>query len=219
MNVNLSTLRFGARVLSDTVNDAHVSEDEIDLWLHQGMREWDSFLRQSYGEMYNAANTTFTSLNGQALFSLSVLTGGKFSRLLGVERQVDGEYVPLKSYTWAKRHENDGVQRYALVGDNIRLQPPARGETYQLWYRYPPFSLTVSSQNWDFQVERGDEYVQACAAEKALIKQDRDRSGVLRLKSEIRAEITQSAANRDIGEPLKVQEVRDDSDHGLDWFR
>ena len=79
-------------------------------------------------------------------------------------------------------------------------------------------SLTAAAQEWDFQVERGDEYVQACAAEKACIKQETDPSGVMRIKAEIRAEIAASVANRDAGEPLKVQEVRDEEATGI-WFR
>jgi hypothetical protein len=219
MNVSLSTLRFGARVLSDTVDDGHISDGELDLWLNQGVREWDSFLRQCYGEMYNASSTTFAVSSATALYSLSTITGGTFGKFLGVDRPVQGEYVPMKAYTWQKRHERDGVERYALVGSNLRFQPaPTGSETRQMWYRPAATSLTTAAQEWDFQVERGDEYVQLCAAEKAIIKQESDTSPIIRLKNEIRAEIAKSAADRDAGEPMKVQEVRDDGDSGTDWF-
>lgn len=219
MNVSLSTLRFGARVLSDTVNDTHISDTELDLWINQGVREWESKLRQAFGQMFNASSTTFSVSSGTALYSLSAITGGTFGNFLGVDRQVQGEYVPMHRYTWQKRNENDGVERYALVGSHLRFQPaPSGTETRQLWWRSPPVSLTAAAQEWDFQVERGDEYVQACAAEKALIKQESDTSGVIRLKGEILAELMVNAENRDAAEPLSVQEVRDDSEHGLEWL-
>lgn len=218
-NVSLSTLRFGARVLSDTVNDGHITDAELDLWLNQGVRDFDKFLRESYGELYNTSSTTFAVTSGTQNYSLSTITGGTFGKLLGVDRPVQGQYQPMNAYTWTKRNERDGVERYALVGGNLRFQPaPAASETRQIWWRPPAVSLTTSSQEWDFQVERGDEYVQASAAEKIAIKQENDPSGALRIKGEIRAEIAASAANRDAGEPLKVQEVRDDEAEGI-WFR
>lgn len=212
-NVSLSTLRFGARVLSDTVNDGHITDDELDLWLNQGVREWEGFLRKAYGEFYNVSSTTFSVSTGTALYSLSAITGGTFGNLLGVDRQVQGSYVPMKRYTWQKRQEQDGVERYALIGSNLRFQPPPTGtETRQLWWRPAATSLTTPAQPWQFHVERGDEYVQACAAEKACIKQETDPSPIIRLKNEIRAEVMADANVRDAGEPMTVQSVRDDTD-------
>lgn len=212
-NVSLSTLRFGARVLSDTVNDGHITDGELDLWLNQGVREWDKFLEETQGELYNVSSTTFAVNVTTQSYSLSTLTGGTFGKLLGVERPINGQYVPMKAYTWAKRHERDGVERYALVGANLRFQPtPAAAETRQLWWRSPPVSLTSATQEWDFQVARGDEFVQACAAIKACVKQQTGAGELEALKQQIRADVTAASKNRDAGEPLKVQEVRDDDD-------
>jgi hypothetical protein len=99
---------------------------------------------------------------------------------------------------------------------------PSGVETRKIWWEPLETALSGDSDAWDPQIPRGDEYVELCAAIKALVKQESDPSALMAMKAQIENQVRSMAKNRDAGAPLRVQEVRNDfysaSGRPWNWF-
>jgi hypothetical protein len=218
----LLDLRTTVRQESDTENDPHVSDTEINGYINTAYLELYALLVSSFGDDYY---TTFATFPGDGVSEIYPLPNGAlysaapaFYKGVMAEANLAGtnpySWVSLKRFNMREKNRFNplnqivmpGYQwpRYRLVGDGIMFWPiPVASITFKLWYapKLSPLTADGSIAN-DFSGWL--EYVVVDAAMKCVAKQERDVSLLAARKAALLARVEKEAANRDIGEPAEV---------------
>lgn len=229
-DVSLGQLRLMSQQRADRVNSNFVT-----------LPEWNSYINQSYFELYDLLVDTYedyyvtgpTSLTttGSNLIALPT----NFYKLMGVDGSPGSTnaFVTLKKFNFIARNRYIYPQlpntllgvfnpQYRLVGNNLMLIPtPQAGQTIQIWY-IPKLTQLLQDADILTGVSGWSEYVICDAAIKALQKEESDVSVLMAQKMALIKRIEESAMNRDAGQPDTISDTRSFSDRwggygGLGW--
>ena len=195
--------------------------------------EWNTYINQSYFELYDLLITTYEDYYVKAPYTLT--TDGvnsqfalptDFYKLYGVDIGVAGNsnaFVTLKKFDFISRNRFVYPQlsstylglfnlRYRLVGNTLMFIPtPTAGQTLRIWYVPRMVTLLKDSDLMD-GVSGWAEYVAVDAAIKALQKEESDVTVLAEQKMMLIKRIEESAMNRDQGQPDSVSDVRTNSE-------
>lgn len=210
MAITLATLRDGARQLSDTENDDHISDTEINTWCNQAA---DELVRLIPADMILATSSfTISSGNEYTLPSdfLEVvgldLNPGTSSRRT-VPRFNFGERNDIHRMHYTTPI-NTQDRSYRIISRTTLIIEPEENATgdYKLWYRPRPATMTASV-DLETELEPFAEFIMISAAIKCLIKSERDFSA-LQLRLDRLTEEVRELTAPDAAEPQTVTNVR-----------
>lgn len=177
---------------------------------------WQLWLQSAYNELYNLLvgrfEDYFVTTTSLDAVEDELTLPADFHKLRGVDR--DGQSV--RSFPFGERNRSDfqdeiaafsGI-RYCLLGTKIILRPSLNAPgTYRVWY--VPQCPTIT--DFDAQIpgiSPWEEYIHYTLAIKAMMKEETDASGLIAMRNDISARITELAANRDAAEPKRTTDVR-----------
>jgi hypothetical protein len=220
---SLLALRTAARQRSDMVNSQFIPDSELTGYVNSSLQELYEKILQAYGDDYWVqAASTFTTDGTNDAYALPT----DFFKLLGVDLQLSGTtgWVTIWRFNFGERNQYSlpGIQtflgrtnvRYRLRGNNILLSPmPVSGLTFRLWYA-PRFTPLVNDADSFDGINGWEEWVINDVAEKMLIKEETDASGVRALKAQQEARLVSVTQNRDAGSPATVVDVYRANDRG-----
>lgn len=223
--MSLGQLRLEAQQRADRVNSKFVT-----------LPEWNSYINQSYYELYDLLITLYEdyyvaprlsiSLDGSQSYDLP--NGQNYDaapalyKLYGVDLGLDGStnaFVTLKKFDFISRNRYVFPQltstflgvfnlQYRLIGGKIMFIPtPSAGQTVGLWY-YPRLPVLLADSDLCDGISGWTEYIITDAAIKALQKEESDVSVLMTQKMALKQRIEDSAMNRDVGQPDTISPTR-----------
>lgn len=215
----LGNLRLLAQQETDKTNSLFITNQEWNSYLSNSYKELYDILIQKFGDDYEVATPyTYTTDGATQLYPLP----SDFYKLLGVEVALNpsdpNSWVTLRKFEFIQRNLWNypnvytfyGITnlRYRLNGTNLFIVPiPSGQQTLRIWYAPLPNQLLL-----DTQIIVGfagyEEYVVVDAAIKALGKEESDTALLERRKERLLKRIEEAAENRDIGEPETVSDSR-----------
>lgn len=216
--MSLAAIRLAAQQRAEMENSNYIT-----------IPEWNSYINQSYFELYDILVTvyedyyvqtpyTFTTDGTTAQYSLP----SDFYKLLGVDLSLStstNAWVTLKKFTFIARNRFVYPQlnsaplgyfnlQYRLVGSTLYFIPnPSSGQSIRVWYVPKLVQLLLDSDVLD-GISGWTEYVIVDAAIKALQKEESDCSLLMAQKMALVKRIEESSMNRDAGQPDTVSDVR-----------
>ncbi len=229
MSVTLANIKSRALQLADMENSTFVdSTAELLSYINASYLELYDLIVQSY-EDYYLTSTMFTLADSDN--GLSVLPTD-FYKIKGMDYSNSGQYVTIQPFQWNRRNRRSAVSRsglftdmglsYRIVGNYIHIEPRDNAVgTYQMWYVPALTQLVLDADVVDSVMTRAgwEEYIVIDVARKMLRKEESDTNALSQMKEEMKARIVDSAADRDVGSPNRVQDVRSyrDDYNGDEW--
>lgn len=219
MATALSSLRLQARRRADMENSLFVGDAELTQWVNEGYKELYDLLTSKYQDYFVAEPDEFeiTSGNTYALPS-------DFYKLIGVDISLGGQWCEVEPFDFNRRNRSGaqvishrggvftGVE-YRILGNKLHFTPDdAATGTYRLWYVPSCTALSDDDDELDVTCDRWAEFVVVSAAIKCLAKEESDTSVLERELARLTQRIEAAAANRDVGRPGRIQDVRRDWD-------
>ena len=219
--MTLGQIRLMAQQRADRVNSNFVT-----------MPEWNSYINQSYFELYDLLTTLYEDYYVQT--PLIFPTDGSsaqydlpddFYKLLGVDMglaSTTNAWVTLRKFEFASRNQFVYPQlnstylgvfnlRYRLMGNTLMFIPtPSGGQYLRIWYIPRLVQLLKDTDILD-GISGWTEYVIVDAAIKALEKEESDVSVLMAQKMALIKRIEDSGMNRDAGMPDCISDVRSQS--------
>lgn len=175
---------------------------------------WD-ILVTNY-EHYGRSLDTVTLVSGTESYNLPT----DYLKTLKVFATSAGKRYKLPRFTLEEldRYQDDveavradgSNLRYAIIGKLIWFTPTPTGGTVEHWYvpQSPQFDVTNASDVIDSIFPIGwEDFVITAAAERLLIREERDPSGCSLLHQRAHQRIVSAAAIRDAGEPLRITDT------------
>lgn len=196
------------------------------------LAEWNSYIRQSYFELYDLLVCTYEDYFVQTPYSFTTDGSLQYTlpadcyKLLGVDLGLSSgsqAWVTLKQFNFISRNRYLYPQitstpiglfamRYRLVGNTIMFVPtPSSGQTIRLWYVQKQTEPLKENDTLD-GISGWIEYVITDAAIKALQKEESDVSVLAAQKMMLIKRIEASAATRDEGQAESISDVRSRAD-------
>jgi len=215
MGVPLSTLRTEVRQRADMTDSDFVTDSELNNYINKAWAELYDILVTTYEDYFTEGPNSFTLAAGESTYDLP----DDFYKLRGVDFKTGGqnEFSTLYPFTFKERNEQtSGLRRwpfgladirYRLVKNTLRFIPEdsAQGD-YQLWYIPAANTLSDDADEMD-GVNGWEDYVVVSATIRCLEKEETD---TVNLRNELRmlkTRIEDSAANRDAGQPERIEDV------------
>lgn len=215
MATQLSSLRTQARNRADMLGSNFVSDSEFNQYISDSYAELYDLLVSKFEDYYVAGPLTFTVASGASSYTLPA----DFYKLKGVDRSSNGssDWYSLRAFNFAQRNSRRSTNlhrsnypdlSYKIFGNTLRFTPDddAAG-TYRLWYIPRYTALTLDTDTVD-GVNGWEIYIVTDAAIKALQKEESDVSVLMQQKMMLIKRIEDMAANRDVGEPETVTDIR-----------
>lgn len=225
----LLELRELIRQESDTENDPHISDPELNGWINQSRLRLYAKLVTSFGDDYFTAQAQFTTdgINTQFQLPDGKAYGGAPPHFKGqlLEAVAGGNISPNAPVTlqpFNLREKNRYSRpfsilavpgmfpRYRIMGSNpgfVVFTPlPSAGLVCNLWYA-PKLAPLVNDYDVADDFSGWLELVVLDCAIKAVVKQERDPSALMGKKRELLAELDAEVANRNLGDPNTVIEA------------
>lgn len=232
--INLGYLRYLSQLRADKLNSEFLTLDEWNLNINQSTFELFDILTTKYGEDYFVASPYTISTtgaknyalpDGSATFAVNGITPPAVYKMIGVDCGVavgNNAWVTLPRYNWIDRNRFIYPQlqanalgvfnlSYRQMGSQLYFIPnPSAGQYIQIWY--VPI-MTMMLQDTDmlgFSISGWSEYVIVDAAIKALLKEEsfEHADRLMMSKTALLERIETTAANRDVGQPNTVSDVR-----------
>lgn len=223
---SLGQLRLMSQQRADRVNSNFVT-----------LPEWNSYINQSYFELYDLLITTYEdyyvaaplifqtdgSLDRYPLPNGVLYNAAKpFYKLMGVDcglASTGNAWISLSKFDFIARNRYIypnltstflGVfnMQYRLVGNELMFIPTPSGAQYiRLWY-FPKLTQLLQDTDIVDGISGWTEYIIIDAAIKALQKEESDISALMMQKQAIVDRIQSSAMNRDAGQPDTISATR-----------
>lgn len=235
--INLGYLRYMAQLVSDKLNSQYLTTDEWNFNINQSACELYDLLVDKYGEDYFFAPALVISLSGLQFYPLpdgsNYLINGVPSpaiyKLNGVDANVSGAtlgpnagWTPLARSNWSDRDRyttwpgqagalnNIYQMSYRQMGNNLFLFPCNMNMVIQIWYVPLLAQMLQDTDMLPFSISGWSEYVIVDAAMKAMRKEEslEKWNTLAATKSGLIERIEVTAANRDVGQPNTVSNVR-----------
>jgi hypothetical protein len=240
--MTLGQLRLKSQQTADRINSQFVTTSEWNSFINLAMYELYDLLVTTYEDMYVASPIQFQTNGSTYQYPLPngsnsfmdglnpsvTVTPRPFYKLLGVDlalQTTSNAYVTVNKFQFINRNRfvypNTtstiyGVfnLQYRVLGDIIEFIPtPAASQLIRLWYIPRLTELLSDNDITTIGVSGWLRYVIVRAAKYAL---DKEESDTTKLDQEIvflKTRIEESAANRDVGQPDKISDIR-----GSGWF-
>lgn len=231
--INLGYIRYLAQLRADKLDSQYLTTDEWNSNINQSMFELADILTTKFGDDYFLAPPVIIPLTGLDYYPLP--NGSNYSgapaiyKLSGVDVNVSGQYsginagwVPLSRFNWSDRDKytvwpgqvgalfNVNQMGYREMGSNIHLIPANMNQVIRLWYVPISAQLLQDTDMLSFSFSGWSEYIIIDAAMKAMVKEEslEKWSALKGLKDALMERIETTAANRDVGQPNSVSNVR-----------
>ncbi len=235
--INLGYLRYMSQLRADKLNSYYLTQDEWNWNINQSTTGLYDILTTKYGDNYFMAPPLLLNLTGQQYYPLpdgsnypvDGIPSPAMYKLIGVDANISGG-SPTTNAGWVSvaRFNDSDLNKYtAFPGQagalNNAYEMAYREMGTNLWViplntnivlriRYVPI-LTQLLQDTDmlpFSISGWCEYVINDAAMKAMIKEESIEKWTLlaQANQQIIERIETTAANRDVGQPNTVSNVR-----------
>lgn len=231
--MSLAEIRLRAQQRADLVNSNFVSLPEWNSYINQSYMELYDLLVTTYEDYYVASPVSFQSNGTDYLYPLpdgtNYSAASAFYKLLGVDLAVNSAsnaWVTINKFNFIDRNKfvypNTASTiygvfnlRYRLMGRNIEFIPtPSAGQTMRLWYIPRLTQLLQDTDIASDAISGWIEYVIVDAAIKALQKEESDVTILFAQKQALIKRIEDSAMNRDAGQPDTISNVRNGNGWG-----
>lgn len=231
--INLGYLRYLSQLRADKLNSDYLTTDEWNSNINQSMFELADILTTKFGDDYFLAPPLIIPLTGQVSYPLP--DGSNYSnapaiyKLSGVDANISGSapgpnagWVPLARANWSDRDKcttypgqavalnNIYQMSYREMGQNLFVFPTNQNQLLQLWYVPIMPQLLQDTDMLAFSFSGWSEYIIVDAAMKAMIKEEslEKWNALNAIKNVLIERIETTAANRDVGQPNAVSNVR-----------
>jgi len=202
------------------------------------MYELRDILVTKFGDDYFLAPPLFIPLTGLAFYPLpdgsNYPTAGvnapALFKLNGVDVNLYGasdlnsnaSWLPISRFNWSDRDKytifpnqagalnNIYQMAYRIMGNNLQVIPSNINQLIRIWYIPIMTQLLLDTDMLSFSLSGWSEYIIVDAAMKAMIKEESlEKWNALNAHKQVLIErIETTAANRDVGQPNSVSNVR-----------
>lgn len=228
-DLSLGQTRLMAQQVADRENSNFVTMPEWNSYIMQSYYELYDLLIDTYEDYYIAAPITFTTNGSDYQYDLpngaNYEGAPPFYKLTGVDCGLSSNndaYVTINQFNFIDRNRYTfpslgstylGVfnLQYRLVGDKLHFIPaPSGGQIIRVWY-IPRLTQLLQDTDILKGISGWSEYVIVDAAIKALRKEESDVSVLMAQKMMLKKRIEESASNRDAGQATTISDVRGNS--------
>jgi hypothetical protein len=235
--INLAYLRYLATLRSDKLKSQYLTTDEWNSNINQSIYELYDILVTKFGDDYFFAPPLLINLSGQVSYPIpdgsNYPVGGvpapALYKLNGIDANCSGAvpgpnagWVPLARANWSDRDRfttfpgqagalnNIYQMSYRIMGNQLFIFPANTNMLIQLWYVPIMKQLLQDTDMLPFSISGWSEYIILDAAMKAMIKEEslEKWNALAQMKMQIMERIETTAANRDVGFPNCVSNVR-----------
>lgn len=231
MSTSLAQFMTGSRVLSDTVNDGHITDSDLTFWINQSAyRLYDILIEKGQSDYFTLVSGTLTTDGTNQQYAVPMTD---FYKGFGVDYRVGNpgqspSLAWLSMPTFAKPDRNRytfpnyitpyGMMnvRYRFLGpfsgsaNSIFFSPtPMAGASVRFWYAPTMVPMTGAADTFN-GVNGWDEFIYTDVAIKILLKQERDASGQMARMMAIEKHIEEIAEARNMGDGETVAETQPD---------
>lgn len=235
--INLGYMRYMAQLRSDQLNSNFLTIDEWNFNVNQFAFELYDILVTKFGDDYFLAPPLLIPLTGAQFYPIpdgsnypvSGTPSPALYKLSGIDANVSGAalgpnagWVPLSRSNWSDRDRyttwpgqagalnNIYQMSYRQMGSNLFLFPQNMNMLIQLWYVPMLRQMLLDTDMMPFSISGWSEYVIVSAA---ILGSNKEESFDLVTKLEeqkarLLERIETTAANRDVGQPNTVSNVR-----------
>ncbi len=155
--------------------------------------------------------------------SQTITKAPAFYKLEGVDlalQTASNAYVTINKYNFIDRNNfvypNSASTiygvfnlRYRVMGNNIQFIPtPSSGQSVRIWYIPRLTELLQDTDTTVVGISGWVEYIIVKAAYYALTKEESDTQSLVMQLVALTDRITSTAANRDVGQPDKISDIR-----------
>lgn len=236
--INLGYLRYMSQLKADKLNSQYLTTDEWDFNINQSANELYDILVGKNGDEYFLAPPLIISLTGAISYTMpngsnypiNGINSPALYKLSGIDVNVSGPanngpnagWTPLPRVNWSDRDRfttwpgqagalnNIYQMSYRPMGNQIYLFPQNINLAIRLWYIPILQQMLLDSDMLPFSISGWSEFVIIDAAMKAMIKEKSTEKWQLlaQTKAALIERIEDIAANRDVGQPNTVSNVR-----------
>jgi hypothetical protein len=235
--VNLAYLRYQAQLRADKLNSDYLTTDEWNININQSMYELGDILTTKFGDDYFMAPPLLIPLTGLQYYPLpdgsnypvNGVNSPAMFKLSGIDASISGQqagpnagWIPVSRFNWSDRDKyttypgqagnlNNVCQlSYRQMGQNLFIIPQNQNQVIQLWYVPIMKQLLQETDMLVFGFTGWWEYIVNDVAMKAMIKEEslEKWNALNQANGVIRERIETTAANRDVGQPNSVSNVR-----------
>lgn len=239
--MSLAELRLASQQRADRVNSNFVTKSEWDSYINQSYFELYDLLVTAYGEEYFAATPAQFTTNGNTyqyplpdgitsfvngISGSSGYIAPPFYKLMGVDlglNNAQNAWVTVNKFNFIDRNRfvypNTASTiygvfnlQYRLMGNNLQFIPtPTSNQPIRVWYIPRVTELLQDTDITVAGISGWSEYIITDAAIKAMQKEESDTSLLNGQKLALIKRIEDSSANRDVGQPDKISDIRGNS--------
>lgn len=231
--INLGYLRYMSQLRADKLNSLYLTTDEWNWNINQSATALYDILVDKFGDDYFFAPSLLIHLDGSE--SYDIPNGSNYSgapalyKLNGVDINVSGAsqgpnagWVPCARSNWSDRDRyttwpgqagalnNIYETSYRPMGNKLFFFPSNQNMLARIWYVPMLTQMLQDTDMMPFSISGWSEFVVVDAAMKAMIKEESLEKWNALATSKVglveRIEVT--AANRDVGQPNTVSNVR-----------
>lgn len=235
--INLGYLRYLSQLRADKLNSQYLTVDEWNSNINQSMFELADILTTKFGDDYFLAPPLIISLTGATSYPLpdgsnypiNGIPSPAIFKLSGIDANISGQtlgpnagWTPLARANWSDRDKyttfpaqagalnNICQMSYREMGQNLFIFPANTNQYIQLWYVPITSQLLQDTDMLAFSFSGWSEYIIVDAAMKAMVKEEslEKWNALNAVKSILIERIETTAANRDVGQPNAVSNVR-----------
>lgn len=231
--ISLGYLRYLSQLRADKLTSEYLTVDEWNSNINQSMYELRDILATKFGDDYFFADPLYIPLSG--LVSYPLPDGSNYGgarpifklngvdvNLYGADTNSNASWVAISRFNWSDRTKyttfpnqagalnNIYQMAYREMGSNLFIIPANINQLIRLWYVPVMNQLLLDTDMLDFSFSGWSEYIIVDAAMKAMIKEESlEKWNALNATKNLLIErIETTAANRDVGQPNSVSNVR-----------
>lgn len=212
----LLALRTEVRALTDTVADEHVSDDQVNIWINQGIAELWRKLAKTRPDQYAIEGSNISTTAGTSSYTVAAA----IMSLLRVVRLDGTRRIPLDEWSFAQApYDNadsraNALSKYRLVGGGIDgtgarivFDPDPGTRTYAYWYIQAPQTLASDIATFDGIAGYEDWVVLYTALRVFIRQQDPEQIGIVAEMKRIELDIA-TPPQRNVGRAPTIADVR-----------
>lgn len=213
MATTLAQMRTRVLQSADIENTSFITTAELNTRIQLGYQRLYGRLVNKFEDYFvSDTPTEFTVASGSDSANLPA----DFFKLVNLDRDYSGRWREVRQYMNVERNYDQRMLiyrsatprvRYRIFESKIKFVPQENAPgTYRMQYVPQCPTLSIDADTIDI-LNGWDEWIEMFAAEWCRIKEEADYSDLKARRKEIETAIEEEAANRDIGEPQRVQDV------------
>jgi len=235
--INLGYLRYMSQLRADKLNSQYLTTDEWNFNIEQSKCELYDILVTKFGDDYFLAPPLIIPLTGLQYYPLpdgsnypiNGVNSPACYKLLSVAGNISGAapgpnagWVPLARFNVSDLYKyttfpnqagslnNIYQAAYREIGSNLWIIPTNQGQLIQILYVPIATQLLQDTDMLPFSFSAWSEYIINDVARKAMVKEEslEKWTALGQANDLIRERIETTAANRDVGSPNSVSNVR-----------